>query len=59
MWNTERWAFREPALRAFLELHDPDVLCVQELRRTSQRALDASLNNHRRVHDRFVGWTAD
>ena len=57
IWNTERWDFREPALCRFLELYDPDVLCLQELRRTSQHALDGLLKNHARVRDRFAGWT--
>ena len=59
IWNTERWAFREPALRRFLELYDPDILCLQELRRTSQQALDQLLSNHARVRDPFVGWTTE
>jgi endonuclease/exonuclease/phosphatase family metal-dependent hydrolase len=58
IWNTERWDFREPALRKFLEVFDPDVLCVQELRRKSRGFLDSTLAGHRRVHDSFVGWEA-
>jgi endonuclease/exonuclease/phosphatase family metal-dependent hydrolase len=58
IWNIERWAFREPALRKFLEVFDPDLLCVQELRRKSRSFLDKALATHRRVHDSFVGWTA-
>ncbi|MGZ5175248.1 MAG: endonuclease/exonuclease/phosphatase family protein, partial [Burkholderiales bacterium] len=57
IWNTERWAFREPALRKFLEVFNPDVLCLQELRRRSQQVIDQVLSEHERVSDRFVGWT--
>ena len=59
IWNTERWAFREPALRKFLEIFDPDVLCLQELRRTSQQVIDRVLAGHERVRDRFSGWTSE
>src|SRR5918911_4147339 len=59
IWNIERWSFREPALRKFLELFDPDVLCLQELRRRSQQSIDRVLAGHERVRDRFVGWTSE
>lgn len=57
IWNTERWALREPALRKFLELFEPDILCLQELRRKSRALIDEVLATHKRIHDRFVGWT--
>ena len=56
IWNTERWDHREPALRKFLELFSPDVLCLQELRRKSRAFLDGALASHKRVQDRFAGW---
>src|SRR5688572_9690266 len=59
IWNTERWAHREPALRKFLELFAPDILCVQELRRRSRTFLDGVLDTHERVRDRFVGWALE
>ena len=59
IWNTERWAFRDPALRKFLEVFDPDVLCLQELRRKTQRFIDTVLSTHDRVRDRFIGWTSE
>jgi endonuclease/exonuclease/phosphatase family metal-dependent hydrolase len=59
IWNTERWAFRSPALGRFLELFDPDILCVQELRPKSRDFLDGVLANHQRVHDRFAGWNRE
>jgi endonuclease/exonuclease/phosphatase family metal-dependent hydrolase len=59
IWNTERWTFREPALRKFLEVFNPDVLCLQELRRRSQQVIDQVLSEHERVRDRFVGWTSE
>ena len=57
--NTERWAVREAALRKFLQVFDPDILCVQELRRKSMQFIDRVLAGHRRVEDRFVGWTSE
>jgi endonuclease/exonuclease/phosphatase family metal-dependent hydrolase len=59
IWNTERWAQRERALRAFMQLFDPDLLCLQELRRKSRRFLDEVLSEHERVNDRFVGWAQE
>ena len=56
IWNTERWAERENSLRAFMQLFDPDVLCIQELRRKSRQFLDGVLAGHERVQDRFAGW---
>ena len=59
IWNTERWALRAPALQKFLELFDPDILCLQELRRESRDLIDTVLANHSRVDDPFVGWMAE
>jgi endonuclease/exonuclease/phosphatase family metal-dependent hydrolase len=56
IWNTERWAQRENALRAFMQRFDPDLLCVQELRRKSRQFLDTVLAGHERVQDKFAGW---
>jgi endonuclease/exonuclease/phosphatase family metal-dependent hydrolase len=57
IWLTERWPARAPALERFLTLFTPDVLCVQELQRTTQEFLDRVLGGYARVHDPFPGWT--
>lgn len=57
IWAGERWSFRSPALRAFVERFDPDILCLQEFRPQSRDLLDAALAGHRRVDDAFSGWT--
>lgn len=59
IWNTERWAFREPALRKFLALFDPDILCLQELRPKSRDLIDEVLAGHQRVRNRFAGWSRE
>jgi|SRR5688572_12957560 endonuclease/exonuclease/phosphatase family metal-dependent hydrolase len=59
LWKTERWQARAPALENFLHLFAPDILCVQELQRTTQRFLDRILTNHDRVRDSFPGWTSE
>lgn len=59
IWNTERLALREPALRRFLTLFDPDILCLQELRPQSRDLIDEILPNHSRVHERFAGWNRE
>ena len=40
IWNTKRWDVREPALRQFVSLFNPDLLCLQELRAETQACLD-------------------
>ena len=59
IWNTERWEFRSAALGRFLELFDPDVLCVQELMPKTRDFIDGVLSGHDRVHDRLAGWNRE
>ena len=59
LWNTQRWPQREAALRQFVDVYRPDVLCVQELRPETAAALDEALPDHRRVHDDFAGWICE
>jgi endonuclease/exonuclease/phosphatase family metal-dependent hydrolase len=59
IWNKERWKFRREALRKFLELFTPDILCVQELVPMSRDFLDEVLPEHERVHDRLTGWNRE
>jgi len=57
IWLTKRWPERAPALERFLKLFSPDVLCVQELQKTTQGFLDTVLEDHARVHGELPGWT--
>jgi exonuclease III len=57
LWLTERWPARAEPLERFLKLFAPDVLCVQELQRSTQEFLDGALKAHDRVRDPFSGWT--
>ena len=59
IWNTERWRFREAALRRFLELFGPDVFCTQEVMPATRDAIDEVLPDHDRVHDRLTGWNRE
>ena len=59
LWLTQRWPARAPALERFLTLFTPDVLCVQELQRSTQEFLDQVLSGYARVHDPFPGWTTE
>ena len=59
IWNTMRWDVREPALRQFAELFNPDILCLQELRAETQACLDEAMPGHTRVHDGFEGGTSE
>ncbi|HYC48529.1 MAG TPA: endonuclease/exonuclease/phosphatase family protein [Burkholderiales bacterium] len=59
IWGENRWDFRKDALRRFLEIFDPDVLCVQEFSAGARNLIDATLAGHRRVDDEFEGWTVE
>src|SRR5687768_5858063 len=59
IWSMERWKFREPALRKFLELFDPDVFCGQQLMPRPPNGIREVLSGHDRVHDRLLGWNRE
>lgn len=59
IWSDHRWADRSDPLRKFIEIYDPDVLCLQELHDASRDLLDATLPHHARVEDAFEGWTTE
>lgn len=56
LWQTSRWAERQASLLRFLELHSPDILCVQELRPESAILIERALPGHDRIRDPFPGW---
>jgi endonuclease/exonuclease/phosphatase family metal-dependent hydrolase len=56
IWGDQRWDFRKEALRNFMAIFEPDLVCLQEFHLTSRALLDATLSGHRRVHDDFEGW---
>ena len=57
LWNVQRWPEREPALREFLTTFNPDILCVQELRKEILQCISESLGSHGCVVDKLPGWT--
>ena len=59
LWNTVRWPVREAALKQFVDLFQPDILCLQELRAETQSFLDQALPQHQRVADDLPGWTCE
>jgi endonuclease/exonuclease/phosphatase family metal-dependent hydrolase len=59
LWNTMRWLERGPALKQFVDVFRPDVLCVQELRAETRSFLDDAMPLHSRVQDDFPGWTCE
>lgn len=59
LWQRTRWPERERALESYLRVASPDILCVQELRPESQALIDATLEGHSRIADRFVGWAEE
>ncbi len=56
IWASARWPDREKALRAFVRISQPDILCLQELRPETRACLDEELPDHQRVEDPFEGW---
>ena len=59
IWSEHRWDFRKSALGKFLEIFEPDILCLQELRGASRDLIDSTLPAHSRVEDEFKGWTTE
>lgn len=59
LWETSRWEERKASLKRFLELHSPDLLCVQELRPESLALVKEALPGHDHVLDPFPGWTGE
>ena len=59
IWNEERWPERKEPLESFVRRHTPDILCLQELRKSTRNALDAALPGHARIDDPFAGWTIE
>jgi endonuclease/exonuclease/phosphatase family metal-dependent hydrolase len=59
IWGMDRWPERAPAVKQFLALFRPDVLCLQELHAETQKFLDTELQGHARVHDPLPGWTCE
>ncbi|HIT76723.1 MAG TPA: endonuclease/exonuclease/phosphatase family protein [Candidatus Avipropionibacterium avicola] len=59
LWTNARWPEREAAVRGYLDLTRPDVLCVQELQSHSREVIDQTLTGHARVHDDFEGWSEE
>jgi endonuclease/exonuclease/phosphatase family metal-dependent hydrolase len=56
LWGEERWPERQEVLRQFLDLHRPDLLCLQELSPAARQLIDLVLPGHSRVEDDFPGW---
>jgi endonuclease/exonuclease/phosphatase family metal-dependent hydrolase len=59
LWKDQRWPERERPLWQFMLLHQPDILCVQELCPQSRNLLDRVLETHQRVDDCFKGWATE
>ena len=60
IWTRTRWPERRDGLRAFADLHRPDILCVQELQAESRAVLDDVLGrSHDRVDGPEEGWTCE
>ena len=59
LWSLDRWPERRDSLLAFLRMHDPDLLCVQELRPETLAVLIEALPSHDHVRDALPGWTRE
>ncbi len=56
IWASSRWPERKEPLKQFLEYHQPDILCLQELRPETRNLIDEVLTGHQRIDDPFAGW---
>ena len=56
IWASARWPEREESLKHFLQFHQPDILCLQELRPETRDLIDTVLTGHQRIDDPFEGW---
>jgi exonuclease III len=59
IWASSRWPDRKAPLKCFLEYHQPDILCLQELRLETRNLIDEVLTGHQRIDDSFEGWTRE
>jgi endonuclease/exonuclease/phosphatase family metal-dependent hydrolase len=59
LWNTQRWLAREPALREYLSVFKPDILCLQEIRNETLQCICESLDTHAYIKDALPGWTRE
>ena len=59
IWASARWPERKEPLKRFLENHQPDILCLQELRPATRELIDEVLSGHQRVDDPFEGWICE
>ena len=50
---------RTESIQKLLHLHQPDILCLQELRETTRDLIDQTLSDHSRVDDSFAGWIGE
>lgn len=56
VYGDYEWPDRAEALHAVVQLIQPDILGVQELKPGNGSVIADALPNHRRVDDRFIGW---
>lgn len=59
LWREKYWEQRRDAIKHFFYRFQPDVFCVQEIRRPSRVFLDAILPQYERIHDNFPGWICE
>ena len=59
LWADNRMPDRTESIQKLLCLHQPDILCLQELRATTRDLIDQTLSNHGRVEDPFAGWIGE
>ena len=59
LWADNRMPERTESIQKLLRLHQPDILCLQELRSTTRDLIDQTLSDHSRVDDSFAGWIGE
>ena len=56
LWADNRMPERTESIKKLMVLHQPDILCLQELRPTTRDLIDLALPSHQRINDPFEGW---
>jgi len=59
IWASTRWPERKEPLKQLLMFHQPDILCLQELRQETRDLIDAVLTGHQRIDDTFDGFLGE
>jgi endonuclease/exonuclease/phosphatase family metal-dependent hydrolase len=59
LWGAVDWGNRSASLERFLEVNQPDVLCIQESTQDACDLIAGALGSHATIVDPFPGWVEE